>query len=151
MQNRNENVQCHSKIPVTQRRAIAVLENNQATPDASQEPEVQSRPPETVSQYPDEPDPDVRAPQNVFITEGYTPPPRAMSENDEPDPDVQAPQNVFITEGYTPPPRAMSENDDPYPDVQAPQNVFITEGYTPSYRAILEQSEKTRQSRKLDD
>jgi len=73
-----------------------MLENDQVTPDASQEPEVQSRlpePPEIVSQYPDQ----------------------------------------------------------PTPDVQAPQNVFITEGYTPSYRAILEQSEKTRQSRKLDD
>jgi len=88
MQNRNESAQCHSNVPVTQRRARAMLENNQATPDASQESEVQSRPPEIVSQYPDEPDPDepdpnVRAPRNVLITEGYTPPPRAMPEKSE--------------------------------------------------------------------
>lgn len=60
-----------------------MLENNQATPDASQEPEDQSRPPETVSQYPDDPYPDVQAPQNVLITEGYTPPPSAIPEKSE--------------------------------------------------------------------
>jgi len=59
-----------------------MLENNQATPNASQDPEEQSRP-ETVSQYPDEPYPNVQAPQNVFITEGYTPSYRAILEKSE--------------------------------------------------------------------
>jgi len=63
-----------------------MLENDQVTPDASQEPEVQSRlpePPEIVSQYPDKPNPDVQAPQNVFIAEGCTPPPGPISEKSE--------------------------------------------------------------------
>ena len=48
-------------------------ENNRADSNVSSQPQTQPRPTEPVS-----PDPDVQAPQNVLITEGYEPPTAKM-------------------------------------------------------------------------
>lgn len=53
----------------TKRKAINMSENNRVDSNASEQSQVE---PQTLK--PASPDPDVQAPQNVLITEGYEPP-----------------------------------------------------------------------------
>ena len=50
-------------------------ENNRGDSNVSDQPQVQPQPTEPVS-----PNPDVQAPQNVLITEGYEPPTAKIKE-----------------------------------------------------------------------
>ena len=58
----------HVGLP-TKRKAISMSENNRVDPNASEQSQVEQQTLEPTS-----PDPDVQAPQNVLITEGYEPP-----------------------------------------------------------------------------
>lgn len=51
-------------------------ENNRADSNVSDQSQAQPQPTESVS-----PDPDVQAPQNVLITEGYEPPTAKMVDH----------------------------------------------------------------------
>lgn len=65
----------HVGLP-TKREASNMSENNRVDPNASDQSQVE---PQTLE--PTSPDPDVQAPQNVLITEGYEPPATKTAEH----------------------------------------------------------------------